>query len=526
MEFLLSLTTTTIVSLFVVVLFIYLFSISKKISKRNITQNRDAPGAAGAWPLMGHLHLLGGSQLPHRTLGSMADKYGPIFTIKLGVNRALVVSDWEIAKECFTTNDRVFANRPRSLAVELLGYNYAMFGLSPYCHYWRQIRKIVMLELLSNRLLDMLRHVRVSELRTAIREVYELWVQKRSVTNVVKLDMKRWFGNLTLNMMVRILVGKRYSGDEERFGKAIIEFFELLGAFVVSDSMPFLRCLDLGVYEKAMKKTAKEMDHIAEGWLQEHKRKRDFGMVKSNQQDFMDVMLSILEYSGPEELPGYDADTVIKATCLAILTGGTDTTTVTLTWALSLLLNNRHVLKKVQDELHVHIGRERLVDETDVKNLVYLQAVLKETLRLYPAGPLSIPHESIEDCILGGYNIPKGTRLLVNLWKIHRDPRVWSDPNEFRPERFLTSHKDVDVRGQHFELIPFGSGRRMCPGISLGLQVMQLTLASLVHGFEFGTPFDEPVDMTESFGLTNLKATPSEVILIPRLPANLYIYNS
>ncbi|XP_059636470.1 flavonoid-6-hydroxylase-like [Cornus florida] len=198
----------------------------------------------------------------------------------------------------------------------------------------------------------------------------------------------------------------------------------------------------------------------------------------------------------------------------AMLSGGIETTNVTLTWALSLLLNNRHVLRLVQEELDVHVRTERLVDET----------VLKETLRLYPLGPLAIPHLSIEDCVVGGYNIPKCTRLLVNLWKIHRDPHVWSDPNEFRPERFLTRHKDVDVKGQHFELIPFGSGRRMCRGISLGLQILQMTLANLIHGFELGTPLDEPVDMTETFGLINHKANPLEVLLItPRLPTNLYI---
>ena len=114
--------------------------------------------------------------------------------------------------------------------------------------------------------------------------------------------------------------------------------------------------------------------------------------------------------------------------------------------------------------------------ESDIKNLVYLQAILKETMRLYPAGPFLVPHESLEECTLVGYNIPTSTRLLVNLPKLHQDPFVWVDPTEFRPERFFTTHKGVDVRGQHFELIPFGSGRRMCPGISFSLQITQLTL--------------------------------------------------
>lgn len=160
--------------------------------------------------------------------------------------------------------------------------------------------------------------------------------------------------------------------------------------------------------------------------------------------------------------------------------------------------------------------------ESDVKNLVYLHAILKETLRLYPAGPLSVRHESIEDCTLAGYHIPAGTRLIVNLSKLHRDPQVWEDPNEFRPERFLTIKKDVDIRGQNFELMPFGSGRRMCPGVSFALQVVHLTLASLLHAFEIVTPSGEPVDMAENVGLTNLKASPLDVQLTPRLPAQAY----
>lgn len=205
-----------------------------------------------------------------------------------------------------------------------------------------------------------------------------------------------------------------------------------------------------------------------------------------------------------------------------ILVAATDSVTVSLIWALSLLLNKPQVLKKAREELDLRVGKERQVEEGDVKNLAYLNAILMETLRLYPAGPLSAPRESMEDCVVAGYHIPAGTRLLANLWKIQRDPSIWSDPDEFRPERFLTIHKDVDVKGHHFELIPFGSGRRICPGISLSLQFMQFTLASFIHGFEFATMSDEPVDMTESIGLTNLKATPLEVLVAPRLSSDLY----
>lgn len=235
----------------------------------------------------------------------------------------------------------------------------------------------------------------------------------------------------------------------------------------------------------------------------------------------MDVMLDILA-GGTNEALSFDADIINKATCLGLTLGGTDTTTTTLTWAVALLLNNPRVLKKAQAELDMHVGRQRQVEESDIKNLVYIQAITKETLRLYAPAQLLPPRESTEDCIVGGYHVAAGTRLFVNLWKIHRDPRVWPEPGEFRPERFLTTHNDVDLKGKHFELMPFGSGRRVCPGISFALQVVQFTLASLVHAFEITTQANEHVDMTESFGFTNVKAIPVEVLLTPRLCSELY----
>nr|CAN63328.1 hypothetical protein VITISV_012723 [Vitis vinifera] len=209
-----------------------------------------------------------------------------------------------------------------------------------------------------------------------------------------------------------------------------------------------------------------------------------------------------------------------------LILAGYDTTSITLTWALSLLLNNRHALKKAQAELEIHVGKHRQVDGSDIKNLVYLQAIVKETLRLYPPGPLSVPHEAMEDCTVAGFHIQAGTRLLVNLWKLHRDPRVWLDPLEFQPERFLTNHAGLDVRGKNYELLPFGSGRRVCPGISFALELTHLALARLLHGFELGVVADSPVDMTEGPGLSAPKATPLEVTIVPRLPFELYSYEA
>ncbi|KAM4079768.1 hypothetical protein ACB094_09G140000 [Castanea mollissima] len=286
--------------------------------------------------------------------------------------------------------------------------------------------------------------------------------------------MERWFGYTVLNVICKIVVGKRFgratSKEEneanDRCRKTFRVFFDLSGEFMFADALPYLRCLDVGGYEKAMKKTAKEVDNMVGVWLEEHKQKRLTSELKENQ-DFMDVLLSIV--TEDDQVSSYDVDTIVKATSMDLILAASDTSTVTLTWALALLLNNREALTKAQEELDIQIGKDRQVKESDLKNLVYLQAIIKETMRLNPAAPLLVPHESMEDCTLAGYHIPAGTRLLVNATKLQRDPNLGEDPNKFKPEKFLTTHKGVDVRGQNFEVIQFGSGRRMCPGISFAL---------------------------------------------------------
>ncbi|KAJ8450753.1 hypothetical protein Cgig2_021225 [Carnegiea gigantea] len=487
---------------------------------RNQTQRKLAPESGGAWPIVGHLPLLGASRLPHKVLAAMADNYGPIFTIRLGVNRALVISSSELARECLLTNDKAVLGRSKSIAGELLCYNYAMFGFGPYGSYWRHMRKVVMLELLSNHRLNMLSHVWKSEIKIFVNDLYALLGANKSESNMVLVDLRERFRELAMNIIVRIISGKKFAvGSEEgkEFNEAIREFMEHTGFYAIGDALPFLRWLDLGGQEKAMKRNFKKLDRILQGWLDEHKQKRS----KDDDQDFMDVMLQVVDHDATKDC-NYDADTINKATCLMMIAGGSDTAPTTLTWAISLLLNSPHVLRRAQDELATQVGRDRQINESDIPHLVYLQAIVKETLRLYPAGPI-IPREFNEDCTIGCYYIETGTRLIVNLHKIFRDPQIWEEPLEFRPERFLTTHKDVDVRGQDFELIPFGSGRRICPGVSFALQVVHLGLASFLHAFELSTPSDAPVDMSERFGLTSMKAEPLEVLIAPALPTKAYL---
>ncbi|KAF6143964.1 hypothetical protein GIB67_017572 [Kingdonia uniflora] len=494
--------------------------------KPKFTKSKEAPEPAGAWPVIGHLLKLLGKDLPHVKLGAMADKYGAAFTIRIGMIKALVVSDSEVAKECFTTNDIVFATRPRVVATKHLSYDYAMFGFAPYGPYWREIRKIVVLELLSSKRIQLLKDVTSSEIGASIKELYEVWEHNQGKEGLALVEMKRWLGDLTLNVVLRMVVGKRHfsrtttgsdGGESQRCLKAMRNFFRLAGLFNVSDIFPFLERFDLQGYERELKATARELDTIFTVWFKEHKVKRYNGGTEE-EQDFMDAMLSAFKES---RFPDFDDETIIKATCMILVAGAADTNMVAITWALSLLVNNPQVLRKAQNELDTHVGKERQADKSDITNLVYLQAIVKETLRLYPTDPLLGQHEATEDCTLAGYHVPAGTRLIVNLWKIQRDPSLWSNPTEFQPERFLETNIDIGLNGQHFELFPFGSGRRVCPGTSFALQVVHLTLANLIHGFELRAP-NGPVDMTESAGLTNMKATPLEVLIKARLQPIVY----
>ncbi|KAF8013634.1 hypothetical protein BT93_I1482 [Corymbia citriodora subsp. variegata] len=488
-------------------------------SKRRNKRGQTPLEAAGAWPLFGHLHLLGPNKLAHRILAAMADQYGPAFSIRLGIHRVLVVSNWEVAKECFTTNDGVFPTRPRLLSVKLMGYDHLMFGFAPYGPYWRGMRKLAVVELLSNHRLDLLKHVRDAETKLFVKGLYEKWLSNGE--NPITVKMEKIFGHVAINITVRMVAGKRYlsgdGGEEEestRCRKALGDFF-YLGRVA------------------EMKRTAKELDWVFGRWVEDHRKTRAVTKVEDNEQDFIHFMLSAMELE-EGKYSVQEADTIIKATCLplgndahsfilpSVILGGNDTTVLTLTWALSLLLNNPLSLKRAQDELDVQVGKHRQVEESDIKNLTYLQAVVKETLRLYPVLPLSVQREAMEDCIVAGFHVPAGTRLMVNLWKLLRDPRIWSCASEFQPERFLTDHAHVDVRGHSFEYIPFGSGRRMCPGVSFGLQVVQLILARLLHAFKLERVSGSEVDMSESPGLTMPRATPLEVILTPRLPATCY----
>ncbi|KAF5181829.1 Cytochrome p450 [Thalictrum thalictroides] len=504
-------------------------------NKTNSCKNKTAPLVSGAWPIIGHLHMLMGKELPHHLLSKLAGKYGPAFMLKYGSQPVIVISGLKLAKECFIQNDRSVFKRPTIKALKSFSYNEASLGFAPYGPLWVEMRHVSKANLLSNQRLQMQRHVRASELDSSIKELYQLWTSKSNdhIGTPLLVEMNKWLEELTLNVVTRMLSGKRNMGSKARRGgdeddqneakhykKVIVEATLLTGKLVVSDFFPSLEWVDyLRGDESALKATTKELDAILATWVEEHKQKRLSPGWEDQEQDFIDLTLSMINETQHQ---GVDVQTFIKSMCVAILFGGSDSTSVALTWTLSILMNHRDVLKKAQEEIDQHVGKDRKVDDKDVVKLVYLNAIVKESMRLCLVGPL-IERITVEDCEIGGFHVKAGTRVVVNIWKMQRDPELWSDdPCAFRPERFLTTNANVELRGQNFELIPFGSGSRMCPGVTFALELIHLTLARLIHGFELGTPGDMEVDMTETSSVTNCKATPLEILLTPRLKPKLY----
>jgi len=253
----------------------------------------------------------------------LADKYGPLFTIKLGSKRALVVSNWEMAKECFTKIDLAISNRPKLEATQHLGYNGAMFVLAPYGSYWRQVRKIAISEIFSHRRVEQQQHFHISKVQGWIKELFDVWYSKKNESsNYALVELKQWFTQLSFNIVLPMLVGKQYFGatnltneeEAQRCVKALEELMRLLGEFTIGDAIPFLKWFDFGGHVKAMKATSKELDKILGELLEERRHKRSLSeKINLDHQDFMDALLSLHDETPIE---GYDSDTTIKGAIL------------------------------------------------------------------------------------------------------------------------------------------------------------------------------------------------------------------
>lgn len=310
------------------------------------------------------------------------------------------------------------------------------------------------------------------------------------------MDMKALFFELTLNVMMRMIAGKREVEEGRKIREIVTETFLLGGVTIMEDYLPFLRWVGNRGKEKRLILVQEKRDSFMQSLIEEHRR---MGSSEGEEKTLIEVMLA-----RQESEPEYFKDDIIRGIMLVLLSAGTDTSAGTMEWAMSLLLNHPKVLKKVQAEIDNVVGHDRLIDEADLAKLPYLHCIVNETMRLYPAGPLLVPHESSEDCMVGGFKVPGGTILLVNMWAIHNDPKIWDEPRSFKPERF----EGFEGVRDGFKFVPFGSGRRGCPGEGLAVRVVGLALGSLLQCFEWDRIGEEMVDMSEGSGLTLPKAQP------------------
>ncbi|XP_043718300.1 cytochrome P450 CYP736A12-like [Telopea speciosissima] len=466
--------------------------------------HRLPPGPRGL-PILGNLLMLG--DFPHHTFRQLAKKYGPIMYIRLGLVRTMVVSSPQVAKLFLNTHDLVFASRPYNMVMHIIAYGNKGIAFSPYGPYWRNVRKLCTIQLLSAAKVDSLKHMR--------KEEVGLFVRLLKDHSGVVVDVSAKVGSLIEDMTYWLLIGSKV--DRFNLKPVVQEAFILIGAFNLADYIPCLGSFDLQGLTRRMKAIGKVFDEFLEKIIDEHIQDAK-NRQNNHKDDFIDVMLLLMKESqNATDEQGYMIDrTNIKAIILDILVAAMDTSIVTVEWALSELLRHPKVLEKLQEELRDKVGMDRVVEEEDLVKLNYLDMVVKEVMRLHPVAPLLAPRESMEDITINGYHIPKKSRVIINAWAIQRDPIVWSDnAEEFLPERFIDNN-NIDIRRRDYQFIPFGSGRRGCPGIHLGLVVVKLVLAQMVHCFDWELPngmSPDDLDMTEKFGLTVARA--SHLLAIP-----------
>eukprot|EP01018_Ginkgo_biloba_P005053 Gb_11342 [translate_table: standard] len=485
-------------------LMLILFSILK--SKTKYSGYRLSPGPKSL-PIIGNIHMIL-RKLPHRALQDLSNKYGPIMFLRLGSIPTVVVSSPEMAKEFLKTHDAVFASRPLVPAGKYLAYGYKDVAFAPYGPYWRHMKKLCTIELLTHKRLESFRSVREEEVSVFVNSI---WEESGHGTKPVNITEK--LNSLTTSVMGRIIASSRYSVDDmtgKHFKAIMQEMFSVVGVFNIGEFIPSLGWLDLQGIRRRFKKVHKVLDVFVEQVIDEHFERMKSNEYEEGRKDFVDVLL---EMSQMQSMEMEISKETIKALVLEMFLAGVETSATTLEWGISELLRNPHVMKKAQKEMEFFVGRNRRVTDSDLPKLEYLQCVVKEMLRLHAPLPLMAPHESIEACTVRGYYIPAKTRLFINVWAIGRDPAVWEDSLKFKPERFIG--KDMDVKGQDFELLPFGSGRRGCPGMSLALGVVEIALAQLVHCFEWSP--DQQLDMTEAFGVTCLRQVPLYALPLSKL---------
>ncbi|XP_020203234.1 flavonoid 3',5'-hydroxylase 1 [Cajanus cajan] len=488
-----------------------IFFISHFSIRLIIKNSRNLPPGPRGWPILGALPLLG--TMPHVTLTNMAKKFGPIMFLKMGTCDTVVVSSPDAAQAFLKTLDHNFLNRPTIAGATHLGYNGQDLVFANYGPKWKLLRKLTIQHMLGGKALGDWAHVRTSEVKHMVRAMHECAKQGELV------ELGDLLSCAITNMVSQVVLSQRIFSNKgfesKEFKDMVVEFMTISGVNI-GDFVPCIAWMDLQGVVGKMKRLHKRFDVFLTKIIEEHVKSSH---ERKEKPDFLDIVMSNGENPSQEGLTLSN----IKALLLNLFTAGTDTSSSIIEWAMAEMLKNPIILTRAQKEMDQVIGRQRLLAESDLPNLPYLQAICKETYRMHPSTPLGVPRVANEACQVNGFYIPKNTRLNVNIWAIGRDPNVWSNPLEFNPERFLRGKSaKIDPSGVDFELMPFGAGRRICVGYRMAIGVVEYILGILVHSFDWKLPNGVELNMDEAFGLTLQKAVPLSAVVSPRLVSDAY----
>ena len=479
--------------------------------------SRLPPGPPGV-PILGAMPFVGPA--PHTGLAALARKYGPVMYLRMGTCGVVVASSPSAARTFLKALDARFANRPAVASAADITYGRQNMVFADYGPKWKLMRKLSSVHLLGARAVADWAGVRRDEAGRALRGMAEAAEAGRAVVvpEVLVCALANIVGQITVSKRVFDAQGDESSSYKEM----IVSLLTGTGLFNISDFVPALSRLDLQGVQARLRRVHRQFDGLITKLLAEHAATAE-ERAREGRLDFVDR----LRASSNDE-DDSDGETItevnIKGLIFDMFTAGTDTSSIIVEWAMAEMINNPSIMARAQEEMDRVIGRDRRIEESDIANLPYLQAICKEAMRLHPSTPLSLPHFSFEECEVDGHHVPANTRLLINIWAIGRDPAAWEDPLEFRPERFLSGPAaKIDPMGNNFELIPFGAGRRICAGKLAGMVFVQYFLGTLVHAFEWRLPDgEEKVDMAETFGLALPKAVPLKAIVTPRLVPAAY----
>ncbi|KAK4478070.1 hypothetical protein RD792_017335 [Penstemon davidsonii] len=485
-----------------------IFTSRKKSASNKLLQ--PPPGPPG-WPLIGNIFDVG--MMPHQNTHKLKAKYGPVLWLKLGMSKTLVVQSAKAAEELFKKHDLVFSDRKILDSLTACDFDKGSMIVGRYGEYWRMARKLCSSELFVQKKINASAPTR----QTCI-DIMLQWMKDDSAAIVNgggsgEIQFSKYLPLMSFNLISNYLVSKDIITDLKsekgnEFVEAMNNFMAWNGVPNLVDSFPFLKWIDPQGIRRNTEKYLGRLMNIIQGFVKERIQEKLSGKEKKTN-DFLDALLEYNGKGGTDELSERNVIIIVLEMFLA----GSETTSSTIQWAMAELLRNPDSLRKLKDELDQVIGPSRKVEEGDLKNLPYLQAVVKETMRLHPSVPFLLPRNAMADTKFMGYLIPKNTMVLVNVWAIHRDPDSWDDPLSFKPERFITSK--IDSKGQNFELIPFGSGRRSCLGMFLGDRMISLTLARLIQNFYWKLPDNAPpecMDMREKMGIALRKLVPLTAI--------------